>query len=146
MGCFYNNGLKFSCQGCNYCCSSEPGYVFLSQNDLTLLAQGMNMTEEAFINTYCRKVDMGAFYMVSLIEKENYDCIFLSEKGCKVYNFRPTQCRTYPFWANVLENETTWNEESKLCKGMNHGKLYTKKEIEDKLNKRLGNDPLIIVK
>ena len=77
--CFYEKGLKFECQGCNYCCSSEPGYVFLSENDIKRLSDGLSMDRQSFIDTYCRVVDMGAFKMISLLEKDNYDCIFLQE-------------------------------------------------------------------
>ena len=72
--CFYEKGLKFECQGCNYCCSSEPGYVFLSENDIKRLSDGLSMDRQSFIDTYCRVVDMGAFKMISLLEKDNYDC------------------------------------------------------------------------
>ena len=143
--CFYEKGLKFECQGCNYCCSSEPGYVFLSENDIKRLSDGLSMDRQSFIDTYCRVVDMGAFKMISLLEKDNYDCIFLQEGGCKVYPYRPKQCETYPFWAHVLEDRQSWDEEGKSCPGINNGRLYTKKEIEAKLDQRLGNEPVMIL-
>lgn len=143
--CFYDKGLNFECQGCNYCCSSEPGYVFLSENDIKRLSEGLSMDRQSFIDTYCRTVDMGAFKMISLLEKDNYDCIFLQGGGCKVYPYRPTQCQTYPFWAHVLEDQSSWDEESKSCPGINKGKLYTKKEIEAKLKQRVGNEPVMIL-
>lgn len=143
--CFYDKGLRFECQGCKYCCSAEPGYVFLSEEDIQKMAKGLDMDRQAFIDTYCRIVDMGAFKMISLLEKENYDCIFLCNKGCKVYEYRPRQCSTYPFWAHVLEDQASWDEEAKSCPGMNKGRLYTKKEIEAKLESRLENNPVIIM-
>ncbi len=143
--CFYEKGLRFECQGCNYCCSSEPGYVFLSEEDIQKMSKGLGMDRQSFIDTYCRIVDMGAFKMISLLEKDNYDCIFLYEHGCKVYENRPRQCSTYPFWAHVLEDKQSWDEEAKLCPGMNKGKLYTKKEIEEKLATRVANNPVIIM-
>ncbi|MCR5761560.1 MAG: YkgJ family cysteine cluster protein [Sphaerochaetaceae bacterium] len=146
MACFYEKGLKFTCQGCRYCCSSEPGYVFLSEADVALMSEGLGLTREKFIDTYCRYVDMGAFYMVSLLEKENYDCIFLTEKGCKAYEYRPTQCRTYPFWAHIMESRETWDEEAKSCPGMNKGQLHSKNEINRALDSRLKSEPLVIFK
>ncbi|MBQ6672114.1 MAG: YkgJ family cysteine cluster protein [Spirochaetales bacterium] len=143
--CFYDKGLRFECQNCNYCCSSEPGYVFLSEEDISRLSSGLGMEAQAFIDTFCRIVDMGAFKMVSLLEKENYDCIFLENGGCRVYEHRPRQCETYPFWAHVLEDRESWDREAQSCPGMNKGKLYTKKEIEEKLSDRLGNNPVIIM-
>ena len=88
---------------------------------------------------------MGAFKMVSLLEKDNYDCIFLKEGGCMVYPYRPKQCETYPFWAHVLEDSDSWNREGKSCPGINKGRLYTKREIESKLDDRVGNDPIMIL-
>ena len=143
--CFYDKGLRFECQNCNYCCSSEPGYVFLSEEDISRLASGLGMEAQAFVDTFCRIVDMGAFKMVSLLEKENYDCIFLENGRCRVYGHRPRQCETYPFWAHVLEDRESWDREAQSCPGMNKGKLYTKKEIEEKLSSRAGNNPVIIM-
>ena len=109
------------------------------------MASGLGMERQAFIDTWCRIVDMGMFKMISLQEKENYDCIFLENGGCRVYESRPRQCETYPFWAHVLEDRESWDREAQSCPGMNKGKLYTKKEIEEKLSDRLGNNPVIIM-
>jgi len=144
MDCFYENGLRFSCvEGCRYCCSCEPGYVFLSQQDLDKLCAVTGMKEQAFIATYCRVVNMGAFSMISLKEKENYDCIFLNARGCSVYDGRPKQCRTYPFWMSVMEDEDSWDRESKSCPGIGKGKLYTKEEIDKLLEVNLDQSPII---
>ncbi len=143
--CFYDKGLHFECQCCNYCCSTEPGYVLLGEDDVTRMASCLGLDRKKFIDTYCRYVDMGAFKMLSLKEKENYDCIFLCEKGCTVYKARPRQCMTYPFWAHVLESEETWNEEAKACPGIGKGRLYTKKEIEEKLQFRMDNKPIMVL-
>lgn len=143
--CFYDEGLRFECQGCGYCCGCEPGYVFLSEGDIERMASGLGMERQAFIDTWCRIVDMGMFKMISLQEKENYDCIFLQDGKCRVYENRPKQCSTYPFWAQVLEDRQCWDEEARSCPGMNKGKLFTKEEIEAKLRFRLENEPVVIM-
>lgn len=109
------------------------------------MSNALGLNHEEFIETYCRYVPMGSFKMLSLKEKDNYDCIFLCKEGCKVYQARPRQCRTYPFWAHVLESEESWKEEAKSCPGIGKGKLYTKKEIEEKLQYRLENKPIMIL-
>ena len=81
---FYDNGLRFECQKCSACCRYDPGYVFLSRNDLASLTQRMKLSEKEFLETYCRTVDLGGIKRVSLIEKKNYDCIFWEEGGCTV--------------------------------------------------------------
>ncbi|MBG0766197.1 YkgJ family cysteine cluster protein [Sphaerochaeta halotolerans] len=144
MSCFYEDGLRFSCvDGCRYCCSCEPGYVFLSQPDLDRLCAHTGMDEQACIETYCRIVAMGAFSMISLKEKQNYDCVFLNERGCSVYEGRPRQCRTYPFWMSILESEERWEEEKKSCPGIGKGRLYTKEEIDGLLEIDLKQTPII---
>ena len=146
MHCFYEKGLAFTCvPGCNYCCSCEPGYVFLSQEDLQRLCAYTSMDEDRFIRTYCRLVDMGSFSMVSLLEKENYDCIFLTKQGCSVYEARPRQCRTYPFWRSVMENEESWEAEKASCPGIGQGKVYRKEEIDEILRRQTGQEPIIRV-
>jgi Fe-S-cluster containining protein len=86
---------------------------------------------------------MGAFSMISLKEKQNYDCVFLNERGCSVYEGRPRQCRTYPFWMSILESEERWEEEKKSCPGIGKGRLYTKEEIDGLLEIDLKQTPII---
>ncbi|HZJ88223.1 MAG TPA: YkgJ family cysteine cluster protein [Sphaerochaeta sp.] len=147
MGCFYERGLEFTCiDGCSYCCGVEPGYVFLTQDDLTRLCEQTHLTEEAFISTYCYPVDMGQFYMISLLEQENYDCIFLKGGRCSVYEARPLQCRTYPFWPAIMESAATWKQEAASCPGIGKGKRFKKKEIDTLLSLQRGRVPLMIAK
>ena len=50
-------------------------------------------------------------------------CIFLGkDNGCKVYEARPVQCRTYPFWPEVVNSRTSWTREAKRCEGIERGK------------------------
>lgn len=145
MGNIIKKGLSFQCQGCNYCCSVEPGFVFLSQEDLDRLSDHFSLTQDSFIEKYCRKVDIGIGYRVSLIEKENYDCIFLSNKGCSCYNARPLQCKTYPFWPSIVESKEAWEKEGQLCPGIGKGEnKITKAKIEKKLEEMKNFRPIIL--
>ncbi|MGQ9631999.1 MAG: YkgJ family cysteine cluster protein [bacterium] len=130
--CFFEDGLRFTCQRCNKCCTGTPGYVYLSEEDIGRLSKGLEISRESFIKTYCRPVRGG----YSLIEDERYNCIFWKD-GCTVYPHRPYQCRSYPFWAENVRSERAWNEEAKRCPGINVGRLHTKEEILGWIN----NDP-----
>lgn len=139
---FYSQGLNFSCTQCSHCCRHEPGFVYLSQKDLTNLCQCFNLEEQQFIEMYCRWVPYyDGSHVLCLQEKANNDCIFW-DSGCKVYSARPVQCSTYPFWSFILKNQETWMEEAKECPGINCGELHSCGEIEESLRKYEGNEPI----
>ena len=132
MGCFYDRGLKFSCNGCRYCCGVEPGYVFLCEADIARLCAVLHMERGQVLSTYCRRTAESGF-RYSLLEKTRNDCIFLTEKGCAVYEARPVQCRTYPFWDTIVKDRQSWEAEGAFCPGINHGKTHSKREIEEQM-------------
>ncbi len=67
----------------------------------------------------------------SLIEFENGDCVFFDGKTrkCNVYEFRPQQCRTWPFWDSNIATPEAWKETCQVCPGSGHGKLYSVEEV-----------------
>lgn len=132
---FYARGLQFECTQCHACCRHDPGYVFLSRPDLETLARGRGLSPEAFVEAYCRWVDLGHGPVLSLKEKKNYDCVFW-DQGCTVYADRPVQCRTYPFWEGPLASADKWKWEGQFCPGINRGKLRGRDEIEAALSAR----------
>jgi len=139
MSCFYADGLRFSCRPeCRYCCGVEPGYVFLTPDDIDRLTEHLRLEVPLFLHQYCRKVPMGSFHYISLIETVHHDCIFLSEHGCTVYEARPIQCATYPFWNTILVDRKTWEQESSWCPGIGTGRLYSRDEIDQLLTLRQG--------
>jgi uncharacterized protein len=104
--------------------------VYLSQCDLTKLCQWFNFTEEKFIDDYCRWVPYyDGSEVLCLKETSHYDCI-LWNHGCSVYECRPVQCAVYPFWTSLLASSTAWNNNGKMCPGINFGKLWTLEEIQ----------------
>jgi len=132
---FYDQGLKFECTQCHACCRHDPGYVFLSRQDLDLLAEGTGLSPEAFIERHTRWVDLGDGFVLSLKEKKNFDCIFW-DNGCTVYAHRPVQCRTYPFWEGPLASAEKWKWEGRFCPGINRGKVHDKASIDEALARR----------
>jgi uncharacterized protein len=134
--CFYENGLKFECTQCSKCCRFDPGYVFLSYKDLNELVEYFKLPPADIKKKYCRTVEIGGHKRLSLIEKSHFDCIFWSNGACQIYEARPLQCRTYPFWKPFLINKKSWDAEAESCPGMNHGKTISKEEIENWVKKR----------
>jgi uncharacterized protein len=139
---FYSDGLRFSCTQCSRCCRHDSGYVFLSRQDLTRLLNRLEMDEEEFIQDFCVTVPDGFGNQISLGEQENKDCIFWSDGGCSVYEDRPEQCRTYPFWSHVLESEESWNREARECPGIGIGRLHSFLDIRNSVAARVRNRPV----
>lgn len=132
MSCFYENGLQFECQRCSNCCRIDPGIVIISKEEATRIANYLSISFSSFLKSYCRRVYAHERVLVSLQEKENYDCIFWDEEkeGCKIYSVRPTQCQTFPFWNSHLTSKKEWDSCKSDCPGINKGKLYSYDEIE----------------
>ncbi|HOV14077.1 MAG TPA: YkgJ family cysteine cluster protein [Spirochaetota bacterium] len=109
--------IDFSCQKCSNCCRIDPGAVFLTEEDVKNIAKNIGTTIEKFLKECCRSLEKDGRFVASLKEKPNYDCIFWNN-GCLIYNDRPLQCRTYPFWPFLVENKKIMDKERKRCKGI----------------------------
>jgi Fe-S-cluster containining protein len=89
-----------ACAGCGgRCCTGESGNIFVSPSEISALAVLLKLDENTFRQTYLEKRG----YKFSLKERIvglSHDCIFYDREagGCSVYEARPTQCRTFPFW------------------------------------------------
>ena len=133
---FYGRGLRFSCIRCSACCRYESGFVFLTENDVSTLTAALNMKYKEFTKAYCRWVpSANGNDQLSLREKTNKDCIFWKE-GCTVYQARPLQCQSYPFWKYILESDLSWKQAALECPGINKGDLHSRESIEKWLTLR----------
>jgi Fe-S-cluster containining protein len=138
---FYAGGLRFSCRRCSNCCRHEPGFVFLSDLDVKQLAQKLEMEYTSFVRCFCRWVPSSeGGDQLSLREKAGYDCVFW-EKGCTVYESRPLQCRTFPFWESVVYSAAVWK--SIDCPGIDRGELHSREYIEACLARRMAEPVLV---
>lgn len=122
------NGLQFQCQGSGKCCTShgEYGFVFLTLSDRRRFAKHLKITTKKFTSNYCENKN-GVWHLRE--EKGKPDCMFLINKQCSVYEARPIQCRTWPFWPEVL-NAKSWKKDVvSFCPGIGKGKIYSADEI-----------------
>ncbi len=137
---FYEQGLRFQCQGSGKCCTShgEFGFVFLSLEDRKRFAEYFGLTNGEFKKQYCDKTN-GIWHLKE--DPKNPDCMFLKNKKCSVYEARPNQCRTWPFWPDLMNAKAWKTEVIDFCPGVGKGPLIPKSEIEknialDELNER----------
>ena len=87
--------------------------------DIEKIASYLELPRSTVVERYLRLVDGS----LSLLEKPNHDCVFWSD-GCTVYEARPGQCRTYPFWSSNLESTDRWAREARDCEGIGQGPTY----------------------
>ncbi len=134
---FYERGLRFACTRCSRCCRHTPGYVFLSPADLARICTATGLSEQEARQRYCRTVQPGGIPRVSLKEKPNLDCIFWADGGCSIYEHRPLQCRSFPFWSSNLSSSAAWRQVGSECPGVGQGPLHAAEEIDGWLAARL---------
>lgn len=83
-------------------------------------------TDGAFLYTLAEKAAPGA---------EGQDCILLDRSSgrrlCSVYESRPAQCRSWPFWASNVGSAKDWDEAKAdtPCPGMGTGALVPAAEV-----------------
>lgn len=126
---WYREGLEFGCTRCGDCCRGEPGFVWVTPAEMKRIAEFLRLPVKEFKRRYCRRV----VSRTSLVELQNGDCIFW-EGQCKIYEVRPKQCRTFPFWSHNVADEDSWEWLKTRCPGCGRGRHYTYEEIQDILN------------
>lgn len=121
-------GLKFECQGSGKCCISrdEWGYVYLTLEDRRRLARHLKITTSTFTRMYCEVTD-GIWHLKE--NQSNPECLFLKNNRCSVYDGRPTQCRTWPFWPEVMNAKAWKSQVANFCPGAGRGRLHSPREI-----------------
>ena len=127
---WYQAGLRFTCTRCGHCCTGEPGFVWVSDDDLIAIARQRGETLEEVKALYTRLAERGR----TLREKGNGDCVFYNRtRGCTIYEVRPPQCRTWPFWESNVTTPDAWERTCEICPGSGQGELIPAEEITRRL-------------
>jgi len=130
---WYADGLAFTCKQCHRCCrASQPGWVYTNPREALRIARRLELSEEQFRRSYLRQ-DPGGEMVLQVAP--NGDCIFWQD-GCSIYEVRPRQCRTFPFWPENLAEPADWEEATQQCAGAGSGRLYSLDEIGSVLHGR----------
>lgn len=119
-------GLRFECTQCGQCCTGPPGHVGFTDEEARAIAKHLGLTDEAFRARYTQQTPNGQ----SLAEVQTvhgFDCVFLDRTTipgkaiCGIYEHRPTQCRTFPWWPENLATKRRWEALARTCEGVGRG-------------------------
>ncbi|CAB9497792.1 Pfam:UPF0153 [Seminavis robusta] len=127
------SSLPFECTGCGKCCKTK-GNVYMTPEEHQQAADLLDMSKQEFIQHYAshtlledsttnpgeeeermwiRLRDHSTTTTTTTTNKDHqHGCIFLQDDNtCRIYDARPIQCSTYPFWPNILASQQAWNDE-----------------------------------
>ncbi|WP_300669435.1 YkgJ family cysteine cluster protein [Desulfoluna sp.] len=103
-----------TCKG--RCCNGESGNIWITRGEIEILAETLGVDVPTLADNYLKKVG----YRTSIAERYeagNYACLLYDDQkgGCSVYEARPAQCRSFPFWDYFKERP---DEAAKECPGV----------------------------
>lgn len=135
--------LPFDCTGCGKCCQTI-GEVYLNPSEIQKTAETLNISIEDLKQKYSSReikskrgesenwIVLKQKYNNNISDGNGSDttssCIFLDDetKHCMIYEARPLQCSTYPFWPRIMDSIDDWNEEVvSNVEDNNHHKVWT---------------------
>ncbi|RMF22094.1 MAG: YkgJ family cysteine cluster protein [Deltaproteobacteria bacterium] len=122
--------LRFECTECGLCCTRRGKYahVYLEDAEVDALARFLSLSRRAFLRRFTFVDELG-WRQLRFPEQA---CPFLDQASgrCRVYPARPVQCRTFPFWREMI-GPRGWTAEAKsLCEGVGRGRRYSRGEVE----------------
>ena len=129
---YKNSSLRFACTGCGACCTGGADhYVETSATERAAIRAFLKLSPAWFRRRYLVRVDADT---TGIRLGRNGRCPFLGgDNRCRIYAVRPRQCRTYPWWPELVEKKRDWAEEARRCEGMNRGTVVPLSTIERNL-------------
>ncbi|CAM9598793.1 unnamed protein product, partial [Phaeothamnion confervicola] len=117
---WWEKGLNFECTQCGKCCR-VTGDVWLTDDEANATASLLDLSLSAFLAEYVSGEPVDGW--VRLRDRDNaaggQSCCFLADDGktCTIYEVRPEQCRTYPWWPRLLRSREAWEAEAVVPDG-----------------------------
>ena len=125
--------LRFECTGCGKCCTQrgEYAHVYVNEREVAALAALLGVSSAKLRRSYTIVDELG---WRQLRFREGR-CSFLdpTTQRCTVYAARPVQCRTFPFWPELVGPDGWRDELRQLCEGVDRGEAVPRENIESAL-------------
>lgn len=123
--------MKFQCQeSCGGACCKTPWgeghFVFLTKKDQESISAFTKKPLQEFANKgefAATRFTMKKSVQWFLKDKDNA-CMFFKDGKCSIYKVRPVQCRTFPFWPELMVNYK-YEKLKSICPGIGQGSEQT---------------------
>lgn len=102
----------FDCVQCGDCCKGFGG-TYLTDKDMTAIADHLNITVDEFKEGYC--APSGSRYV--LAQRPDGFCVFF-DQNCSIHEIKPRMCRQWPFIDSLLIDIGNWRVMSSVCPGI----------------------------
>lgn len=125
--------VRFECTGCGQCCLGHPDehYIELAPGEAKTIRRYLDLDKKTFKRDYL--VELPGIGRGLKINQQGR-CVLLDENlRCSVYEARPRQCRTYPFWPELMQSVEVWDGEASRCEGINQGRVVPIVSIEKQM-------------
>jgi len=146
-GPWFQDGIRFACTACGNCCRNHGegyDYVYSTMRERRAIAAHLQLPQAEFERRYCEDVDgLLSFKSAPLADgRPGKGCIFLEGNRCSIYAVRPTQCRTFPFWPEVLADREVWRRDvESVCPGVGTGPVHDLAEIRETVERQRAFEP-----
>jgi len=146
-GPWFKEGLRFECTACGNCCRNHGDgfdYVYSTMRERRAIAAHLGLPQAEFERRYCEDVEgLLSFRSRPLDDgRPGKACIFLDGSRCSIYEHRPLQCRTFPFWPELLASRQAWRRDVEaLCPGAGRGKLHDLAAIRETAERQARFEP-----
>jgi len=125
--------LRFECTGCGACCAgSDQHYIETTDVERARIREALGVGLAWFRRRYLVALGEGALGL----RIERGRCVFLRDNRCRIYAVRPVQCRTYPWWPELLVNAAVFAAEGARCEGIGRGAVVPRARIETALRQQ----------
>jgi Fe-S-cluster containining protein len=132
---YQHRALRFACTGCGRCCTG-PGsnyVVEVTRAEQRRIQQHLGLSWPWFRRRYVFRYDDET----ESLKMPKGRCVFLDDANrCRIYPVRPLQCRTYPFWPELVRNGYAWRLERRRCEGIGRGAVIPLARIEQTLKRQ----------
>jgi len=105
-----------ACSTCRGSCCRWGGYVWVTEEEMIEIAGVMNLDLEDFAEEYV-KAAYGRLSLQERLRDGEYHCALFDPYNncCLVYQVRPKQCRSFPFWESY---RTNYHQLLEFCPGV----------------------------